>query len=562
MPHQLHYDLDTPPQSSNGSKVELKLEMRETKSTSQSCQTSEADMEHDAENELPKGLKFVAIIGTLMLCCFLAALELTVVATAVPSITEAFNSLDDVGWYAAASYLTQATFQSTWGKAYGIFDLKWTLISSITIFEIGNLVSGAAPSSTVVIVGRAISGIGGSGVIGGVFIIIAFVTSKRWVPACMSLVGATFACASVIGPLVGGALTSRASWRWVFYFSIPLGGVAILVLLLVFETPKSSIRTRQPLRWPGTLFDMDFVGAALITASVTCFLLAMQWGGATKAWNSPSVIATLVVFAFLLCVFFGNEYLMGNRALAPSRLLKKWTISGNCILTFLISGAYFPLVYFMPIYFQAIQGVDALQSGIRSIPFILGVSIFTILSGSFISKTNSWTLPLVLGTAIVVAGTACIRSLSITSTPGMWIGFEILAGAGIGLALQIPNIANQKQVSLGDIPQVIGTTLFCELLGAAFFTSTSQALFANGLVAKLALLAPGLDGAAIVRHGALGLRESFGRDDVPAVLLAYMAGLQRAFTLPLACAVAAACVGVVVAVGVERQKRRSESGAV
>ncbi|KAF2148582.1 putative MFS transporter [Myriangium duriaei CBS 260.36] len=495
----------------------------------------------------PQGLRFFAILATLMLCCFLAALDMTIVATAVPAMSETFHSIKDIAWYGSAFFLTQATFQAFWGRIYGIFDLRIAFAMSILIFEVGCIVSATARSSVAVIVGRAISGVGGSGIIGGVFTIIAFITgTEKRRSICIGIIGTTFGFASVIGPLIGGVLTSHASWRWIFWINLPIGGVALLALFLFFQTPQSAKEVQKPFSWTGICMDLDLLGTALITTSMVFFMLALQRGGASKPWSSGLVVASLVLFGVLLLCFIINEWIMADRAMIPPRLFRRWPTWPLLGYTFLTSGTYFPLLYFLPIYFQAVQGVTAQNSGIRSIPLVLGVSIMTIASTTFMGRTGAWTLPLVVGALVIVAGSVLVYTLDIASTEKYWISYQILAGIGVGIAMEVPLVANQKDVpSLADIAPIIGMTMFFELMGAAIFMAVGELIFRYGLMSFLAKNAPHLDGIDVFNQGALNIKTNFGKD-APVVIESYMAGTTRGFIMCVACSVGASLIALML----------------
>lgn len=266
----------------------------------------------------PKALFCIMI--ALLISMFIQSLDSTVIATAIPSITDEFHSVDKVGWYASACFLTFASFQSTWAKAFKYFPIKSTFLVSLFMFELGSLIIAEAPTSTALITGRAIAGAGAAGVSSGVFTIIAFSVPPAKAPAYMGITGATFAIAAFVGPLLGGVFAQKVTWRWCFWINLPIGAVAAIVVSLSYKPPKTA--TPQPAAWKETLLQMDLVGTFLIMAAVVCYLLALQWGGSTKTWSNSSVIVTIVAFVLLLITFVANELWMGDRALLQTRLLK------------------------------------------------------------------------------------------------------------------------------------------------------------------------------------------------------------------------------------------------
>lgn len=484
--------------------------------------------------DYPSAFPLAMIVVALVLSIFLVALDMTIVATAIPRITDQFHSLDQVGWYGSAFFMTIAAFQSTWGKAYKYFPLKLSFLISIFIFEVGSLICGVANSSTTLIVGRAIAGVGGAGIASGAYTIIAFSAPPQQRPAYTGILGATYSIASVIGPLLGGVFTDDLTWRWCFYINLPIGGVAAAVIFFFFKTPKAA--RPQPASPKEKFLQMDIPGTFIIMAAVICYLLAMQWGGTTKPWSDGSVIGVLVAFALLVIIFIGIEWYSGDRALLQFRLLNDRTVAATCAFVFTVSGAFFILLYYLPIYFQSTRNVSAAKSGIDNLPLVLGAGIFTVVSGILITVTGYYIPIMIFGSVVASVGTGLIYTLTITSGSGKWIGYQALVGIGLGLIFQIPVIVNQSVVKPQDLSTITAMTLFFQTIGGAFFISAGQAGFSNKLLSRLPVVAPGIDPVLVVMTGATELRKVFTAEQLSGILVAYMDGLRVSFAIAIACA--------------------------
>ncbi|EJU00929.1 hypothetical protein DACRYDRAFT_89378 [Dacryopinax primogenitus] len=473
----------------------------------------------------------VAIISALILATSLGSLDMTIVATAIPRITDEFKNLADVGWYGSAFFLTLGSFQSTWGKAYKYFPLKPAFLLAIGIFELGSLICAAAPNSTALIIGRAIAGMGASGAFSGVYTIVAFSARPEHRPSYISIIGATYGLASVIGPLLGGVFTEKLTWRWCFWINLPIGGVAAAIIAVFFSTPAAA----KPVSATGKekLLQMDPLGTGMIMGALISYLLALQWGGVTQPWSSSTIIGLLVGFVLMISAFIGIEWHMGERAILPPHLFKQRTVALSAGYIFFLTGGFFIILYFLPIYFQSVDGVSASDSGVRNIPLILGVALFTFLAGNIVTLWGHFAPLLVIGAVLATIGSGLIYLLDIGTPSPQWISYQVVAGVGIGLGLQIPISASQAMVDVKDVAPVTAMALFFQTIGGAFFISAAQAIFANRLLAVLPSSAPSIDPALVLATGASELRIVFPQEVLPGILRAYMGGLQAAFAFAI-----------------------------
>jgi MFS family permease len=215
--------------------------------------------------------------------------------------------------------MTFGGFQSTWGKFFKYFPLKTYFIAAMAIFEAGSLICAVAKAPTTLIVGRAIAGFGGAGIATGAFTIIGFAAEPRKRPMLIGITGATYGIAAVLGPLLGGVFAEKVSWRWCFYVNLPIGGLAAAMVLIFFRTP-AGVKPAQA-SWREKLLQMDLVGVTLVIGLIVSYLLAMEYGGQSRAWNSSVVVGLLVgSFAlFVTCVFW--ETYLGERAMLVPRLV-------------------------------------------------------------------------------------------------------------------------------------------------------------------------------------------------------------------------------------------------
>lgn len=332
--------------------------------------------------------------------------------------------------------MTNGGFQSSWGKAYKYFPLKITYLLSIFVFELGSLICGVAPSSTALIVGRANAGLGAAGIGSGAYTIIAFVAEPKKRLMFTGIIGVSYGIASVVGPLIGGVFSDKVSWRWCFYINLPIGAASVLIILLFFHTPSGAKPVAAS--WKEKLLQMDLVGTAIIMGALVAYILALQYGGQTKAWDSSVVIGLIVGLVVILIAFGVWEYYQGERAMVVPRLFKQRKVGISCIYAFFFAGSYFLVIYYLPIYFQSVDNVSPTMSGVNNLSLILSVTLAMISSGIIISAIGLATPTKVSGAVIAVIASGLLYTLGIDTSTGKWIGYQILGGRWLGYSIPSP----------------------------------------------------------------------------------------------------------------------------
>ncbi|KAF2664245.1 putative aflatoxin efflux pump [Microthyrium microscopicum] len=485
----------------------------------------------DAElNYQPKTPKFWLIIIGMYLSIFLVALDRTIIATAIPAITNDFNTISDISWYGSAYMLTCACFNPISGRVYQLYSTKWTFILSVVVFEAGSALSGAAPSSTAFIIGRAIAGIGGAGIFSGGNMIILPLVPLRKRPIFTSIFGLAFGISSVLGPILGGTFTDQITWRWCFYINLPIGGFTVLVIFLFLnvEEPK-----REKVSILAQIKRLDPLGMFFFVPSMISLILALQWGGTIHPWSAPTIIGLLVSFAVLFIAFIAVEILIPETAMAPPRVVVNRSIAGSMLFMFLLSGAMMSVIYYLAIWFQAAKGDTAMKAGVSTIPVVLSLVVMGIISAAVTQKVGYYVPAMLLCPVVTSIGAGLLSTLKATSNHSHWIGYQTLFGLGIGFGFQNSNLAAQNVLPRKDVPLGMALMFFMQQIGGSIFLSVAQNIFSTKLVNKLSGVA-GLDLQVIVNTGATDLRKVVPPNDLGAVVDAYSYALTRVFVLAAA----------------------------
>lgn len=318
--------------------------------------------------------------------------------------------------------------------------------------------------------------------------------------------------------------------------SLPIGAVSAVVVLLVLNPPPrpksesdKSVLTR--------IRELDLFGALLLTAAVTCLLLVLQWGGKEYPWKSGAIIGLLVGFGLLTIVFIGLQIWLGEKGTLPPRIISQRTVASCCTFVILFGGSAYILMYYLPIFFQSIRGSSAIQSGIELLPMLLGLVVSSFAVGALVTWLGYYTPFLIGSTALFGVGAGLITTYDADIPTSTWIGFQILAGAGLGAGFQVPQAAVQTVLAQEDIPVGSSALIFFQNLGGSIFISVGQSVFQNSLSTALKQLAPTVNPAVVFSAGATGLEQALkavGQGSAyQAVLDAYNRGLQDTFRVSL-----------------------------
>lgn len=405
--------------------------------------------EQNDDSKYPGGGALAILTFGLCMATFVVALDNTIIATAIPRITTVFDSLNDVGWYGSSYLLTTTSLQPSFGKIYTYFNIKWTYITALLIFELGSIVCAAAKNSVMLIVGRAIAGAGAAALFSGGMTIVGYSVALRKRALYISLLSSMFGISSVVGPILGGVLTDRATWRWCFWINLPFGGVALLTVFFFFKNPE---RAHTGMTLKQKINQIDIGGAFLLICGIVCLLLALQWGGTTYPWHDSKVWGCILGFGLIIACFIALQFKLGPRATIPPHILTQRTIAACATFTTFLSMGLYAHIYYLPFYFQAVKGTTAEGSGIRTIPYLVSTTIASIVVGGSVTAFGWYTPFMWFGAALFTIGAGLLYSLQVSSYAGKWIGYQLLTGIGAGASVQIPFIAVQVVLSAKDMP--------------------------------------------------------------------------------------------------------------
>ncbi|MDP9284515.1 MAG: MFS transporter [Actinomycetota bacterium] len=447
--------------------------------------------------------RILAIYSGLMVTLLLAALDQTIVATALPRIVSDLGGITQYSWVFTAYLLTSTVTVPLYGKLGDVYGRKNLFLFAIVVFLLGSALCGAATTMTQLVLFRALQGIGAGGLFPLSLAVIGTIVPPRDRGRWQGLIGAVFAASSIIGPAVGGFIVDNASWRWVFLVNLPVGGLALLVISIT-----------MPRRAPHTEHSVDWLGAGLLAAGIGALLMGLVWGGKQYGWTSGHVVVALALAAVLLGAFAVVER-RAKEPILPFDILRNPIVAGSIACMALVGMAMFGTISYVPLFVQGVIGTSATSSGVVLTPLVLGAVTTSLLTGQLVSRTGRYRWNAILGPLVLTAGMFLLWRMNSSTTNGQAARNMVIAGIGIGSMMQVFVISVQNAVSHAHIGSATALTQFSRQIGATIGVTVIGTIVNHGLPAGVG----GATGVGIHRLPPAA-RDGLARAIQPAFLVA------------------------------------------
>ena len=433
-------------------------------------------------NVAPKTLthkEIMFVLSGLMVGMLLAALDQTIVSTALKSIVEDFDGLTHYTWVVTAYLLTSTASTPLYGKISDLYGRRPVFQFAIITFLIGSFAAGAATSMTQLIAFRAIQGLGAGGLMSLTFVIIGDIISPRERGKYQGYFGGVWGLSSVAGPLLGGYFSDHAQilgvtgWRWIFYINLPFGIAALIITSMSLHIPK--VKREH---------SIDYLGALLLVSGVSALLLGISVYGPQDGWQSSKTLLTLAAALALILLFIFQES-RAKEPILPLTLFKNHTFSVTSVMAFIIGAGMFGAIIMLPLYLQIVKGDSATSAGLKLIPFMIGIVTMSIVSGKMITKHGHYKRFPIIGLALMTVGLAMLSTLT-ESTPFWQLSiYSILIGAGLGFSMQTIVIALQNSVDFRDLGVATSANTFFRSIGATMGVALFGTVYASRLAHNL-----------------------------------------------------------------------------
>jgi EmrB/QacA subfamily drug resistance transporter len=429
-----------------------------------------------AEPDLSSSLshrRVLVVIGALMLGMFLAALDQTVVSTALPTIVGDLHGASHLTWVVTAYLLTSTVSTPLWGKLGDQFGRKFFFQAAIVIFLVGSALSGLSHSMLELILFRAVQGLGAGGLMVGAQTIVGDVVSPRERGRYSGIFMGMFGVTTVVGPLIGGIFVDSIGWRWIFYINIPIGAIALVVTAVALPGALSRVHRV-----------IDYLGSALLALSATALVLFASLGGTSYSWTSP-----LIVGLGVAGVFFAVAFLFAERRavdpVIPLSLFSNSVFNAVSAIGFVIGFAMFGAMTFLPLFLQEVKGVSAIQSGVRLFPMMAGLFVASVGSGILVSRWGRYKVFPVVGTAFTTIGLYLMSLIGVSTGAWVMASYMAIFGLGLGLVMSVLLVAVQNAVPYEELGTATSGSYFFRMIGGSFGTAVFGTIFASLLLPNI-----------------------------------------------------------------------------
>lgn len=516
-------------------------------SQKQECSTDEEPTSLAPDTtEYPAGLRFWLIILTIAAVILLSALDINIVATAVPSITDHFHTVADVGWYISAFRLCACAFQLIFGKSYKLFSVKRVFMVANISSMIGSLLCGTASSSTMLVVGRAVAGIGCAGLLSGCFVVLISTMPLHRRPLFVGILGGIESVAQLAGPLLGGLMTDTLGWRWCFYINLPIGCLTLLLNFFCLHDDAKPVEGGNLTFWQKTA-RLDWASNLLFVSALTSLFIALSWAGTTYSWASGEVIGPLVTFAFLMAAFLYNQIRLEDDAVLPIRILRKRSVVAGFIFSLCTNGVINVLEYYLPTYFQTIRGYSAAKSGFMLLPVLIGAAVGTMINGAATTACGYYAPFMLVSSLTMPVAVGLTTTFTVDTSLAKMILSIAFVGFANGIGFSGPQTAVQAVLPKEDAGLGLSVMLFSQNFGPALFISVAQLIFVDLLAKNLDGLLPGLTPATILNNGLADIgAEAATQGKSDAVLVKMNKSLVHSWYLAVGLACATLCGSLLI----------------